>query len=44
MTFTDGSVQPLDESVLRVPLEQALRAMSWGMIALAAGLAVSRLR
>jgi hypothetical protein len=44
MTLTDGSVQPLDESVLRVPLEQALRAMSWGMIALAAGLAVSRLR
>jgi len=44
MTLTDGSVQPLDESVLRIPLEQALRAMSWGMIALAAGLAVSRLR
>jgi hypothetical protein len=44
MTFADGSVRPLDETVLRAPLEQALRAMSWGLIALAAGLAVARLR
>jgi len=44
MTLADGTVRPLDETVLRTPLEQALRAMSWGLIALAAGLAVARLR
>ncbi len=44
MTLTDGTTRPLDETVLRVPLERALRAMSWGLIALAAGLAVARLR
>jgi len=44
MNLADGSTRPLDESVLRAPLEQALRAMSWGLIALAAGLAVARLR
>jgi hypothetical protein len=30
--------------MLRAPLERALRATSWGLIALAAGLAVARLR
>jgi hypothetical protein len=44
MTLTDGTTRPLDETVLRVPLERALRAMSWGLTALAAGLAVARLR
>ena len=44
MTLADGSTRPLDEAVLRAPLEHALRAMSWGLIALAAGLAVARLR
>jgi hypothetical protein len=44
MTFADGTTRPLDETMLRVPLERALRAMSWGLIALAAGLAVARLR
>jgi hypothetical protein len=44
MTLADGSTRTLDASVLRAPLEQALRAMSWGLIALAAGLAVARLR
>jgi hypothetical protein len=43
MTLDDGTTRSLDETVLRVPLEQALRAMSWGLIALAAGLAVARL-
>jgi hypothetical protein len=43
ITFADGTVQPIDAAVLRRPLEQALRAMSWGLIALAAGLAVARL-
>jgi hypothetical protein len=44
MILADGSTRALDESVLRAPLEQALRAMSWGLIALAAALAVARLR
>lgn len=44
MTLTDGTTRPLDETVLRAPLERALRATSWGLIALAAGLAVARLR
>lgn len=44
MTLTDGTTRPLNETVLRAPLERALRAMSWGLIALAAGLAVARLR
>ena len=44
MTLADGTTRPLDETVLRAPLERALRATSWGLIALAAGLAVARLR
>jgi hypothetical protein len=44
MTLTDGTTRPLDETVLRAPLEHALRAMSWGLIALAAAMAVARLR
>lgn len=44
MTFRDGSTRPLDAGLLRAPLEQALRAMSWGMVALAGALAVARLR
>jgi hypothetical protein len=43
ITLTDGSVRPIDGSVLLAPLEGALRAMSWGMVLLAAGLAVARL-
>jgi hypothetical protein len=43
MALTDGSTRSLDETELRAPLEQALRAMSWGLIALAASLAVARL-
>jgi hypothetical protein len=44
VVLADGTTRPLDETVLRAPLEQALRAMSWGLIALAAALAVARLR
>jgi len=44
VTFSDGTVQPIDAAALRAPLEAALRAMSWGMVALAAALAVARLR
>ena len=38
-----GELIPLDERTLLAPLEQALRAMSWGVVALAASLAVARL-
>jgi voltage-gated potassium channel Kch len=43
LTFTDGTSQPIDETMLRAPLEGALRAMSWGLVALAGALAVARL-
>ena len=43
LTQADGTVVHLDESVLLKPLETALRAMSWGMVALASALAVARL-
>jgi len=32
----------LDEAALLRPLEQALRAFSWGVVALAVGLAATR--
>jgi hypothetical protein len=44
MTLTDGTVRPVDDQLLRVPLERALQAMSWGVMALAAAFAVARLR
>jgi len=44
LTMTDGNVRIIDESTLRAPLERALRAMSGGLVALAAALAVARLR
>ena len=43
LTLNDGSEVPLDESALLRPLEGALRAFSWGVVALALGLAASRL-
>jgi hypothetical protein len=43
VTFTDGSQVPLDATVLLRPLERALRAFSWGVVALAAGLLASRI-
>ena len=43
MTMADGSVQPLDAATLLGPLERALRALSWGVVTLAAGLALARL-
>jgi hypothetical protein len=39
----DGTVVELDEAALLTPLETALRAMSWGMVALASAMALSRL-
>ncbi len=43
LTLADGTVRRLDERFLLAPLERALRAMSWGMVTVAAGLAVARL-
>lgn len=43
VTLTDGSEVALDEAALLRPLEKALRAFSWGVVALAAGLLASRL-
>ncbi len=43
VTLSDGSEVPLDEAALLKPLERALRAFSWGVVALALGLIASRL-
>jgi hypothetical protein len=40
--LSDGTVQSLDERALRDPLEHALRALSWSMVALALGLIAAR--
>ena len=44
MTFADGTTRPIDGETLRRPLEEALRALSWAVIAFAAAMAVARLR
>jgi hypothetical protein len=44
LTLDDGTVRALDEQALREPLERALRALSWSMVALALALAWARLR
>jgi hypothetical protein len=44
VTLADGQVTVVDQQVLLGPLEGALRAMSWGLVLLAAALAVARLR
>ncbi len=43
LTMADGTVRQLDERFLLLPLERALRAMSWGLVMVAAGLALARL-
>lgn len=43
MTFADGSEKVVDKRTLLDPLEAALRYMAWGVVLLAAGLAVARL-
>jgi hypothetical protein len=43
MTLADGTSAPVGPETLLEPLEGALRAMSWGLILLAASLAVARL-
>jgi len=44
ISLTDGGKIPVDQAALLAPLEQALRAMSWAVILLAAALAIDRLR
>jgi hypothetical protein len=43
IALTDGEMIPLDRPVLLAPLEQALGAMSWAVILLAAAFAIDRL-
>jgi hypothetical protein len=43
MTLADGTQTPIGSELILAPLEGALRAMSWGMVLLAAGLAIARL-
>jgi hypothetical protein len=43
MAMRDGTTEPIDAPFLRAPLESALHALSWAMVALAAALVVSRL-
>jgi len=43
LILADGTVRHLDEKFLLLPLERALRAMSWGLAAAATGLALARL-
>jgi hypothetical protein len=43
LTLTDGTTQAIDQTSLLDPLERALRAMSWGLVALAAAMAIARL-
>lgn len=43
MTLNDGVTEPLDKGDLLRPLDAALNAMSWGMMALAAGAVTTRM-
>ena len=43
ITLTDGQVTSLDAQRLLAPLERAMRTLSWGVVLLAAALAVDRL-
>jgi hypothetical protein len=43
VTLSDGTAVQLDEATLLKPLEQALRAFSWGVVAVALGLLASKL-
>ena len=42
LTYNDGSEEPIDEPVLLRPLEQALRAFSWGAVLLGLGLVAAK--
>ena len=43
ITLTDSGTIPVDRATLLAPMEQALRAMSWAVVLLAAALAIDRL-
>lgn len=43
LELSDGGIQRLDTASLLAPLERALRALSWGFVALAASLLLARL-
>jgi hypothetical protein len=43
VTLADGQVTVVDQQMMLAPLEGALRAMSWGLVLLAASLALARL-
>ena len=43
ITWADGTTAPIGPDLVLDPLEGALRAMSWGLILLAASLAIARL-
>jgi hypothetical protein len=43
VTLADGEVTAIDQRAMLAPLEGALRAMSWGLVLLAASLAFARL-
>ena len=43
VNLNDGTQVQLDQAALLRPLERALRAFSWGVVALAAGLLASRI-
>jgi len=43
VTLADGQVTAVDQQALLLPLEGALRAMSWSLVLLAASLALARL-
>jgi hypothetical protein len=43
ITLKDGAVIAVDERTLLAPLERALRALSWGVVLLAASVALARL-
>jgi hypothetical protein len=42
LSLNDGTEVKLDEAALLRPLERALRAFSWGVVALGVGLVASR--
>jgi hypothetical protein len=43
LTLADGAVRPVDSRLLLAPIERALRALSWGVVAVAAAMVVARL-
>jgi hypothetical protein len=43
LTLADGQVTAVDQGLLLAPLERSLRAMSWGVVLLAAALAIARM-